>query len=228
MNPQEVDNAVRLAFPRAQMKKFFVACAAAFFAIAAAQAGTEQPAPSIPAWEPNDAFARGAKEFQNVTGPFFFFDTTQNERPAVDFAIDSVRLGIMLNDPQGPSFLAGNFELLGEAFAGGIFDGPGNVMAGSNLIFRYNFIQPRARIIPYLQIGAGLIYTDISESESRGLVSLPVEFDLQGITGLRFMLNQRWSVLVEGGYRHISNATIKLPNYGIDSVGGNLGFGFSF
>ena len=55
-----------------------------------------------------------------------------------------------------------------------------------------------------------------------------MEFDLQGITGLRFMLNQRWSVLVEGGYRHISNATIKLPNYGIDSVGGNLGFGFSF
>ena len=210
------------------MKRFFVASAFAFFAIAMAHAGTEQPVPQVPAWEPGDSFTRGAKEFQNVTGAFFFFDTTQNERPAVDFAIDSVRLGIMLNDPQGPGFLAGNFELLGEAFAGGIFDGPGNVMAGSNLIFRYNFIQPRARIIPYMQIGAGIVYTDISESESRGLVSLPVEFDLQGITGLRFMLNQRWSVLVEGGYRHISNATIKLPNYGIDSVGGNLGFGFSF
>jgi hypothetical protein len=210
------------------MKSFFVASALAFFALAMARAGTEQPVPQVPPWEPSDAFTRGAKEFQNVTGAFFFFDTTQNERPAVDFAIDSVRLGIMLNDPQGPGFLTGNFELLGEAFAGGIFDGPGNVMAGSNLIFRYNFIQPRARIIPYLQIGAGIVYTDISESESRGLVSLPVEFDLQGITGLRFMLNQRWSVLVEGGYRHISNATIKLPNYGIDSVGGNLGFGFSF
>jgi hypothetical protein len=34
--------------------------------------------------------------------------------------------------------------------------------------------------------------------------------------------------LLEAGYRHISNASIKLPNRGIDSVGGTLGFGFFF
>ena len=225
---EAVDKAVGLAFHRAQMKKFFVAGTLAFFATVTARAGTEQPVQPTAMREIDNPFARGSKEFQNVTGAFFFFDTTQNQRPAIDFAIDSVRLGIMLNDPQGPGFLTGNFELLGEAFAGAIFDGPGNVLAGSNLIFRYNFIQPRARIIPYLQIGAGFIYTDISESESRGLVSLPVEFNLQGIGGMRFMLNERWSVVVEGGYRHISNADIHLPNYGIDSVGGNLGFGFFF
>ena len=210
------------------MKKFFVAGMLAFCAAVTAQAGTEQTVQPTAIRETGDSFARGSKELQNVTGAFFFFDTTQNQRPAIDFAIDSLRLGIMLNDPQGPGFLTGNFELLGEVFAGAIFDGPGNVMAGSSLIFRYNFIQPRARIIPYLQIGAGFIYTDISESESRGLVSLPVEFNLQGIGGMRFMLNERWSVVVEGGYRHISNADIHLPNYGIDSIGGNLGFGFFF
>ena len=42
------------------------------------------------------------------------------------------------------------------------------------------------------------------------------------------MVNSRWSILIEGTYRHISNATIKLPNYGIDAVGGSLGFGFLF
>src|SRR5450432_598593 len=225
---EAVDKAFAVAFSRAQMKKLFVACGFVFFVAVTARAGTEQPVPLTAARETDDAFAKGTKEFQNVSGAFFFFDTTQNERPAFDFAIDSIRLGIMLNDPRGPGFLTGNFELLGEAFAGGIFDGPGNVMAGSNLIFRYNFIQPHARILPYLQIGAGLVYTDISESESRGLISLPVEFDLQGIGGMRFMLNQRWSVLVEGGYRHISNAEIHLPNYGIDSLGGNFGFGSSF
>jgi hypothetical protein len=222
------DKAFGLAFPRAQMKRFFVAGALAFFAAVAAQAGTEPLMQPTALQENGNPFARGTKEFQNVTGANFFFDTTQNQRPAVDFARDSLRLGIMLNDPQGPGFLAGNFEVLGEAFAGGIFDGPGNVMAGSNLIFRYNFIQPRARIIPYLQIGAGLVYTDIPEGESRGLISLPVEFDLQGIAGMRFMLNPRWSLVVEGAYRHISNAEIHLPNFGIDSAGGNVGFGFSF
>ena len=82
-----------------------------------------------------------------------------------------------------------------------------------------------ARIIPYLQIGAGLVYTDVSEKESGGLVSLPVEFNLQGTLGLRFMVNQRWSIVAEGEYRHIFNAEIQKPNFGINTVGGNLGFG---
>ena len=85
-----------------------------------------------------------------------------------------------------------------------------------------------ARIIPYLQIGAGLVYTDVSEKESRGLVSLPVEFNLQGTLGLRFMVNQRWSIVAEAEYRHISNAAIQKPNFGINTVGGNLGFGLFF
>ncbi len=42
------------------------------------------------------------------------------------------------------------------------------------------------------------------------------------------MLNDRWSLVLEAGYRHISTAEIKKPNYGIDSIGGNVGFGFFF
>ena len=108
----------------------------------------------------------------------------------------------------------------------GFFHGPGSVEAGGTLIFRYNFIQPNARVIPHMQIGAGGIYTDIGERESRGLVSLPVEFNLQGTGGLRFMLDNKWSLILEAGYRHISNGTIELPNRGVDSVGGDVGLGF--
>jgi hypothetical protein len=46
--------------------------------------------------------------------------------------------------------------------------------------------------------------------------------------GTRLRLNELWSLVIEGAYRHISNAEIKKPNFGIDSVGGNVGFGFSF
>jgi len=134
----------------------------------------------------------------------------------------------MLSNPHGSNFLAGNFEFLGEVFGAGIFDGPGSVMAGTTLIFRYNFIQPHARIIPYFQIGTGLVYTDLTAENSRGLVSLPVEFNLQGGGGLRYMLNERWSLVGEGGYRHISNAMIRHPNYGVDNFGGSVGFGFAF
>ena len=211
------------------MKKLLAAAILAFVgSITFDKAGVEQPVPAATIRETQSNFSRGSKEFQNVAGAYFFFDTTQNNRPAIDFALDSARFGIMLNDPWMAGPFSGNMELLGEVFGGGIFDGPGNVMAGATLIFRYNFVQPRARLVPYLQIGAGGVYTDIGEEESRGLISLPVEFNLQGIVGTRIMLNDRWSLVIEGAYRHISNAEIKKPNFGIDSAGGNVGFGFFF
>ena len=224
-----IDNALRLAFHRREMKKLLAAAILAFVgSITFAKAGVEQPVPAATIRETQSNFSRGSKEFQNVAGAYFFFDTTQNNRPAIDFALDSARFGIMLNDPWMAGPFSGNMELMAEVLVGGIFDGPGNVMAGATLIFRYNFVQPRAHLVPYLQIGAGGVYTDIGEEESRGLISLPVEFNLQGIVGTRIMLNDRWSLVIEGAYRHISNAEIKKPNFGIDSAGGNVGFGFFF
>ena len=217
----------RFIAPR--MKTLLASCFLAFLSsIPAVRAAGDQPIPMTRSQEIESNFSRGAKEFQNVTGAYFYFTTTQNDRPSVDFALNSTRFGLMLNDPWEMGLLSGNFEVMGEVFGGGIFQGPGNVMTGATLIFRYNFVQPQARIIPYLQIGAGGVYTDIGERESRGLISLPVEFNLQGTGGARLMLNDRWSLVLEGVYRHISNAEIKKPNYGIDSVGGNLGFGFFF
>lgn len=211
------------------MMKLIASCALALLSsLPAVCAAGEEPVPLTMTQETESNFSRGAKEFQNVTGAFFFFSATHNNRPSVDFALNSSRFGIMLNDPSQLGPLSGNFEVLGELFGGGIFQGPGNVMTGATLIFRYNFVQPRARLIPYLQIGAGGVYTDIGEEESRGLISLPVEFNLQGVGGTRLMLNDRWSLVIEGSYRHISNAEIKKPNFGIDAVGGNLGFGFFF
>jgi len=223
-----VDKAERLAFCRAQMNRFFASCALVLLSALTAYAGEEPPLQTTVMRDVDSNFAKGTKEFQNVAGAFFFFDRGGNNRPSVDLAVDSVRLGTMLSNPHGSNFLAGNFELLGEIFAGPIFEGPGDVTAGATLFIRYNFIQPRARIIPYLQIGGGGVYTDVSEKESGGLVSSALNFNLQGTGGTRIMLNERWSFVVEAGYRHISNATISLPNYGIDTVGGNLGFGFFF
>lgn len=211
------------------MKTAFTLCTLLFLATCAVQAGAPEPQPELVSRRSTEgAFAKGKFELQDVSGAYFFFDTTQNNRPAIDYSLNSLRLGVMLYDPAGPGLLAGNFELMGEIFGGGIFDGPGNVLAGSTLIFRYNFVQPQARFIPYLQVGGGGVYTDIGEGESRGLISLPVEFNLQAISGVRYMLNDRWSVVVEAAYRHISNAEIKKPNFGLDNIGGNVGFGFSF
>lgn len=211
------------------MKTLFAVGALTLFACTAAWAGGPEPHAAMEMRsESKGPFAKGTLELEDVSGAFFFFDTGRNNRPAIDYALNSLRLGIMLYDPQGPGLLAGNFEIMGEIFGGGIFDGPGDVLAGSTLIFRYNFVQPQARIIPYLQVGAGGVYTNIDEGESRGLISLPVEFNLQANGGFRYMLNDRWSLILEAAYRHVSNAEIKKPNFGLDNIGGNVGFGFSF
>ena len=192
------------------------------------QAGNEPAPQTAYRTERAQGFAKGALELENVAGAFWFFDRGDDPHSTLDLAVDSLRLGVMLSDPHGTGFFAGNSEFLGEVFGGPIFQGAGSVHAGATLIIRYNFFRPGARVIPYFQIGGGGVYTDISEKGSDGLVSLPVEFNLQGGFGLRFMLNKQWSLLLEGGYRHISNASIKLPNGGVDQFGGQLGFGVFF
>lgn len=210
------------------MTKVFLSCFLAIIIAASSRGGTTGPPPVPYRQDPSEIFAKGAKEFETVTGVFYFFDRGDNDGPSVDLAVESLRFGLMLSPPRGTGFFAGNYEFLAEVFGGPIFQGAGSVTTGATIFIRYNFIQPGARVVPYMQIGGGGIYTDISERESHGLVSLPVEFNLQGTGGLRFIVSRHWSILVEAGYRHISNASIKLPNGGVDSVGGDLGVAFSF
>ncbi len=212
------------------MRKSLLAAALAFLLpLGSSVAGTEtSPAPTRFRDASADPFAKGSLSIENVTGLYYFFDRGDNGGATLDFAVNSLRLGVMLSDPHGSGFFAGNSEFLAEVFGGGIFQGAGKVLAGGTLIIRYNFFRPGARVIPYFQIGGGGVYTDISREGSKGLVSLPVEFNLQGGGGLRFVINRNWSLLLEGGYRHISNASIKLPNGGVDNFGGDLGFAFSF
>ena len=83
--------------------------------------------------------------------------------------------------------------------------------------------------MPYFTAGAGGVYTDIPEGLPSGnAIGQSVEFNLQAIGGVRFLINSHWSVNAEAAYRHISNAGMSDPNYGIDQLGGNLGVGFSF
>src|SRR5262249_13844176 len=204
-----IDKARWPGFDRARMKHVPACWLFLFLVAITARAGTQQAVQMTAPKELANSFAKGAKEVQNVTGAFFFTDNHDDNRPSIDYALDTLRLGVILNDPWTLGLLSGNFEFLGEIFLGHVVNGPGNILAGGSLIIRYNFVQPRTRVIPYLQIAAGGVYTDIPEDESRGLISLPVEFNLQGGVGTRLMLNDRWSIVLEATYRHISNAEIK-------------------
>jgi lipid A 3-O-deacylase len=115
--------------------------------------------------------------------------------------------------------LRGNNEFLLEAFGGPVTKGPGSYLAGGSLLWRYNFVQPDARWAPYLQLGAGALGNDIYTGHGQREIGEAFEFVLQGDIGLKYLINDQWSVSAEGGYRHISNADLASRNEGLNSIG---------
>jgi hypothetical protein len=98
-----------------------------------------------------------------------------------------------------------------------------NCVEASSVLHASGSSSREARVIPYRQIVGGGVYTDISEGGSQGLVSEPVEFNLQGTVGLRVSCSiAAFPCSSRRGYQHTSNAAIKLPNRGIDSVSGAM------
>ncbi|MGI8820730.1 MAG: acyloxyacyl hydrolase [Chthoniobacterales bacterium] len=198
-------------------------------ALASAHAGEEVVRSRAVTSDFDSRFNAGTWSLEDLVGTFFLFDRAGNTRPVMDIAINTVRLGYMVNNPALSGPLRGNVELLGEIFGGTIFNGPGDVIAGGTAFLRYNFVQPNARLVPYLQGGGGFVYSDFAHGLVGGnAVSLDVNFNLQAIGGLRFNVTRQWSVLTEISYRHISNASTSDPNYGIDQLGGAAGVSFSF
>jgi len=54
------------------------------------------------------------------------------------------------------------------------------------------------------------------------------EFLLQGGVGVKYLINDQWSVALEGGWRHISNADLAPRNQGLNSLGGLLQVTYRF
>ena len=145
-------------------------------------------------------------------------------RPTINYTISEAQFGYILREPRGQGWLRGNFELLGEGFGSGIFDGPGGYIAGITLWARYNFVQPGWRFIPYAQAGAGATATDINPH----IVGQTFNFNLDIGLGTRYLLNQKWAVLLEYRYQHISNANSGAHNLGINAHGPILGICYLF
>jgi outer membrane protein W len=111
---------------------------------------------------------------------------------------------------------------------GAVIEGPGSGFGNFDLLLRYNFVQPRAVIVPYFQIGAGVFVSDISNDQNQRLIGGTFEADLQSSLGFRFLLNRDWSLNAEGIYQHISNANTSDRNVGLNALGGLLGFSRAF
>ena len=172
-----------------------------------------------------DRFHGGEHEVSTGAGVLFGPFLTTRGRPTVDYAFGNAQLGFMINDVCGGGILRGNFEVVPEAFGSGIFGGhTGTYIAGGTVWFRYNFVQPRARIIPYFQLGGGWTFMDIDHRYD----GENYNFNLGATAGLRYFIKPQVSINLEYRYQHISNADLWQHNLGLNSDGPVLGVSWFF
>ena len=172
----------------------------------------------------DDLFGTSPYEGTLTSGVLFSPFLANHGRPTINYTISEAQFGYMLSEPRGDGWWRGNFELLGEGFGSGIIDGPGGYIAGMTLWARYNFVQPGWRFVPYTQAGAGLTATDINPR----IVGQTFNFNLEIGLGTRYMLSERWALLLEYRYQHISNANSGAHNLGINAHGPILGVSYLF
>ena len=134
-------------------------------------------------------FHRGALELQVAEGAEFSLQTTSIIQPNIDYELTILRLGYMVDDPHGSNFLRGNNEFMLEVAGGPIIQRAGfGARRLLSVVYRRNFLSPGARVIPYLDLGAGGVYSSTLRTTacSRSLAR-PSSYFLQAGAGVRFL-----------------------------------------
>ena len=129
----------------------------------------------------------------------------------------------MLSDVSGDGVFRGNSELLIEGFFGSVLKGQGDYLGGAGLQYRFNFVQPGSKCIPYAQIGAGALFNDIHKDQSQSNIGQAWEVNLGASMGIRYFLSDKWAISLEGGYSRITNFGQSDRDEGVDSLGAQIG-----
>ena len=164
-------------------------------------------------------FRSGQWEVTMNAGPMFSPFIATGGRPTVNYIQGGIQIGYMLSDLRSDGWLRGNWEIVPEVFGSGIFDGNGTYATGTTLWFRYNFVLPMWRLIPYAQAGGGFTFTDID----RNVIGQNFNFNLDVAVGFRVLLAPNWSLNLEYRYEHISDANLGGRNVGINAHGPMVG-----
>ena len=183
---------------------------------------------SKPLVESDFPFQRGTMDAELLDGIFISYEFSSRRRPSFDYELTVVRLGYMLTDVKYSGWLRGNYEILLDGFVGPFYQGQGTALGGVGALLRYNFVQPNSRWFPYVQLGGGGLYNDAYHHTEQIEIGSGPEFDLEGTTGISYLLAKNWALSLEFGYRHISDANTSSRNTGVNSFGGLLGLNYFF
>src|SRR5262249_1290821 len=153
-----------------------------------------------------DPFQAGACSLQFLAG-YYPMTGIGPSGPTLDYTPLSLRLGYVLIGPDPERHWApGVAEALFDYTAAPITRTFGSYVTGPSLLYRHTHYSPACLIQPYIQVGAGLAFTDANRAPVwQELIGQSTEFWLQTALGMRIMITEKCSFDVEGGFQHISN-----------------------
>jgi lipid A 3-O-deacylase len=171
---------------------------------------------------PGDGFRKGAHEFDAVAGAGLGVRILENHRH--DWAIGMLDLGWIVSDVVAEDhWYRGNWELLGELFGGEQLQPESAYFVGGGPHLRYDFAAGH-RWVPFLDLGAGATATDIRDED----ISTTFEFNLQAGAGAHYFLKDNLSLTLQARFIHFSNAGMKFPNLGVNTLTGLVGLSWFF
>jgi hypothetical protein len=176
----------------------------------------------------DDIFSPDFRSYQVLVGAY----ASSSLGPTInsfDYIPITFRAGWMLTAPNDEDgWLRGNWECLAGLTVADIFTKYGSYYVGPAAYLRRNFVLPGASLVPYAQLGVGFILTDAFEADWQRAIGQAFEFQFHAQIGFRYLISQNWSLDIEGGYQHTSNAGMSSRNAGVNALGGQVGFTYHF
>lgn len=123
-------------------------------------------------------------------------------------------------------WLRGYHQFYFSGVAEPIFRGPENRYFGISTGFRYNFVQPHARLIPYVSGGVGLGWID--STDTFGGQGQDFTFNILSAAGLSYKVNDHWKASAGVLFQHLSNGGQTDPNPSLNLFGPQVGLTYSF
>ncbi len=188
------------------------------------------------------ATANGGTQTRNATD----LSSEILDAPHFEFAVESAYLMCFINNPHSyeigaefltarmrwgvissDSWLRGYNQMYFTAEAQPIFRGVENHYFGINLGYRYNFVRPNSRWVPYFSGGLGLGWID-SNAAVGNSQGQDFTFNILSAVGVSYRCSQQWKIDIGVLYEHFSNANQTDPNPSLNLIGPQLAATYSF
>lgn len=138
-----------------------------------------------------------------------------------------ITMRLRLGTIERHNWLRGYNQVYFLAMAQPIFRGPESYYYGISIGFRYNFVQPGRRFIPYVSGGVGLGWLD-SRASIPGAQGQDFTFNIISAVGVDYRVNDRIKLSAGVLYEHLSNGGQTDPNPSLNLFGPQVGLTYSF